>query len=386
MIAPLRVNAQDAAPEPTGLPVETHFKFRTNNNKFYLGVGATSVVSVSYDFHAPLDDPDMFVPFSIPMSVAPGQSTRIQASARQTGIRINAVALPGQKDQVGIFASVLLLSENYTPSPEYAYVTWRGLTAGYNYGLFDSNCSLPGIDYEGPNAMTAMQSAVLDYNHSFTDSWSAGIGMEIPLFSATYGSRTSEATQRIPDIPVKATYSWGDDSEISAAALLRNMCYYDQVQSKTKVRTGWGVELFGNFRILPGLRGAFQAVAGRGIASYIEDLNGGGLDLTPTEGAPGRMIAVKVWGGFAGLQYNFTPKVFMTGTYSHVRAYCGTDTGRAEGGGSQYRYSQYATGNLFWDAHKFLRVGIEYIWGRRVDMNGASNHSSRLQAALIVNI
>jgi hypothetical protein len=88
---------------------------------------------------------------------------------------------------------------------------------------------------------------------------------------------------------------------------------------------------------------------------------------------------VKSWGGYAGVQYCFSDKVFATATYSHLRIYprnAEPDT---------YRYGQYLSANIFWDITSMFQCGMEYIYGRRVNMDGIQAHNNRLQTMLQVS-
>lgn len=85
-------------------------------------------------------------------------------------------------------------------------------------------------------------------------------------------------------------------------------------------------------------------------------------------------------GAYGALQYDFSPSVFASASYSHVRTYAkGCVPPSAD---NQYRYAQYAAGNLFWNITPILQTGVEYIYGRRVNYDGTQAHDSRLQAML----
>lgn len=114
-----------------------------------------------------------------------------------------------------------------------------------------------------------------------------------------------------------------------------------------------------------------------------QDLAGLGLDMTPDPEHPGHLTPVKAWGGYAGLQYDFSKSLYCSATYSHVRTYAPRYASQAEEAtpwDAQYRYGQYAVCNLFWNITDALQTGVEYIYARRVDYNGAQAHDNRLQA------
>lgn len=50
-----------------------------------------------------------------------------------------------------------------------------------------------------------------------------------------------------------------------------------------------------------------------------------------------------------------------------------------------YRYGQYAAFTAFYNANSDLQFGLEYLWGRRNDINGLSGHANRLEASIQYN-
>lgn len=374
------------APAELSMPGTSRFAYRGRDDKFYLSIGGYVRTTVSYDFGNPIDNPNEFTTSAIPTVKDPGSTGLVQFSAQQSHICLNFVALPGTEDQVGAFVGANFLN-NYSPELQFAYLTYRGLEAGYNYSIFsDPNAGPPTIDYEGPNAMTAIQTPLVQYSHSFgkKNEWTVGGGMEMPMYSVTGNSQSSSVTQSVPDIPAFVRYSWaGGSSWVRLAGIIRNLQYRDDVLQKNYDKVGWGVQLSGSAALSPNLTAYYQGVYGRGIASHIQDLNGLGMDLLPSR--DGKMEAVEAWGAYGGLQYTFSPKVFCSATYSHVRTYADRYRGGSTAWGDQYRYAQYAVANVFWQPTKLFQTGLEYIYGRRVNYSGAQGHDSRIQCMFQVN-
>lgn len=149
-------------------------------------------------------------------------------------------------------------------------------------------------------------------------------------------------------------------------------------------KVGGGVQLSGNICITPDLMFFCQGVYGKGIGSYIQDLYGEGMDLVPS--ADGTTLdAVRIWGASGGLQYTFSPKVYSSATYSHVRTYAERYEGGSTLWNDQYRYAQYAVANVFYDISPYFRTGLEYIWGRRVNYDGMKRSDQRIQALFQVS-
>ena len=356
------------------------------DHTFYLGIGGVVKTTVSYDFGHVMDNPNEFLTSSIPAAQRRGDGGLVQFSAQQTSLFLNFVGLPGSDNQFSAFIGANLLGDDYAPALQYAYMKYRGFKIGYDKTLFaDPASTPPTIDYEGPNASSAVGNAVLDYSIDFgkKKEWSAGVGIELPMYSVTdaHGAGAYKVNQRVPDIPAFIKWSWDEGSSwLRFSAVMRNMLYHDPVADKNIDKVGWGIQLSGSAAITPWLTAYYQGLYGKGIASYIQDLTGCGMDMLPSSGSANILNTVKAWGAYGGLQFNICPKVFATATYSHVRTYADKCAMPAED--NQYRYAQYAVGNVFWDINTLLQAGVEYIYGRRVNYDGSQAHDSRLQMML----
>ena len=378
---------QETAPEGLDDAVP-HFAIFGRQGKFYLGIGGSVKVTVGEDWGAPLENPNNFTTSEI-TPAQPGSKERFHLSAQQSSLFVDFVAFPNDKNRISAYIGLNLLN-NYVPVVQNAYVKWRGFKAGYDYTAFSDNAALPPtIDYEGPCGATPITVPTFTYTHSFgkADCLSATVGIELPQYSVTTGRETSTVTQSVPDVPISLRYRWnGGDDWVKLSAIARNLMYRDVAAARNVDILGWGVELSGTAAILPQLRGFWTAVYGRGVASYIQDLSGLGLDLTPS-GDGATMKASPTWGGYAGLQYNFTDNVYASATYSHVRNYARSWSDRASETpfGDTYRYAQYAVANLFWDINSYISTGVEYIYGRRVNCDGTQAHCNRIQTMIQVS-
>lgn len=379
---------QENAPHSYNLPSLPRFAIFGKEGKFYLGIGGQVKATVGWDFGDVIDNPNTFTTSAIPMNPDPGNGAKFQISGQQTGMFVNFVALPGNENQIGAYLSFNLIDDNYYPNLQNAYLTWRGLKAGFGFSLFTDVAAVPPtIDYEGPNAATAIPTTILNYEHSFgkENKWKAGVGLELPQNSYTTTEFTKTVNQRVPDIPMYLQYSWDENSGwLRFSGIIRNLIYRDLVSGKNKNKIGWGVKMSGYTPVVGGLSAYYQAVFGKGVASYIQDLNGLNLDLIPNASNEAVLDPVKVWGAYVGLQYQFSPKVMATATYSHVRTYAEKYHSGSTPWMQQYRYGQYLVGNVFYNVNSILSTGIEYIWGRRVDMSGNQHHDNRIQAMIQV--
>lgn len=375
------------SPQTFTAPGMPRFAMIGKEKKFYLGIGGYAKTTVSFDWGNPIPNASEFTTSAIPMNLAKGNGGLVQFSAATSNIFANFVALPGDKNQLGIYLSGNFLGNDYGFQLQFAYLNFRGFTVGYNYGLFsDVAAAPPTIDYENAPGFTIVPNAVVDYVYKIDSRWSLGIGAELPIASATTDVSSYMVNQRIPDIPAYVQYRWNKGSSwLRFSGIIRNMQYRDVIADDNKNNTGWGVKLSGSAAICPRVTAFYQAAYGKGISSYFQDIYDGGLDMVPDADHKGELTTVKAWGGYFGLQYNFTKNVYASATYSQLRDYAPEYADGQVEWEDQYKYAQYVVSNVFWKITPNLQMGVEYLWGRRVNMDGLSKHNNRLQTMLQLN-
>lgn len=373
------------APKAFNVAGAPRFAIEGKNKQFYLGVGGYVKTTGSFDWGNPITSATNFTTSSIPMHPIKGNGGLLQFSAATSNLFANFVAMPGSKHQVGVYISANFLGEGYGLDLQFAYMKYRGITAGYNYTLFCDVAAAPAtIDYENAPGLTIVPNAVIDYEYVINPTWSVAIGAELPITSITPDNYTYAVNQRIPDIPAYVQYNWDKgNSWLRLSAIMRNMQYRDVVANKNQNATGWGVKASGSAAITKKLTTFYQAAYGKGISSYFQDTYGLNLDLVPDQSQNGKLSTSKAWGGYFTLQYTFSPKVFASTTFSQIRNYTPEyNTKNATPWGTQYKYAQYVVSNVFWNITPYLQTGVEYLWGRRVNMDELSRHNNRLQAML----
>ena len=338
-------------------------------------------------------------------------ATIVQFSAATSNIFFNFVGLPHTKNQIGAYINFNFTANNdYGLSLQNAYLTYRGFLVGYNSSLFtDGNACIPLIDFEGPNAFTFVHNSVINWMHNFNKHWSMGVGIEMPMLSATYNSQTYGINQRVPDIPAYVQYSWAEGNGwVRLSGLMRFLYYRDEFDNNNNCNIGGGVKLSGAVPISHTFTAFYQGVSGSGIASYVQDLTGLGMDIVPVVGRNnngyiyndselGKLNYSHTAAGYVGLSYQICPKISMNALYSFVRSYL-PDTELLNNTtyntfkennifmpGSTYKSAQYIVANMFFSITPTVTTGIEYLWGNRKDVNGVFKQDTRIQTAIRVN-
>lgn len=293
------------APQAYNIPGAPRFAIIGKDHKFYIGIGGTAKATLSYDFGHVIDNGFDFATSAIPMTMAPGNGGKVQISAATSSLYLNIVALPHTDNRIGVYINANFTGNNYALALQYAYLKYRGITAGYNYSLFsDIAAAPPSIDNEGPPGLVAVPNGVIDYTRTFGKHWGIGVGIEMPMLSATMSPHTAIVNQRIPDLPAYIQYSWDATNRVRVSGIIRTLQYRDLITGRNRTQSGWGVKISGTVTPVPAVTCYYQAAYGKGISSYFIDLDEGGLDLVPAGPPPD--ISPPWRDGVATSAYNIT--------------------------------------------------------------------------------
>lgn len=351
--------------------------------KFALGIGGYLKTTLEYDFDGIVDDVD-FIPALIPQPGTPTVNNRFQMDATTSTL---FVKLAGRTRRLGNY--VVYTSGNFRGSGktfelQAACLSLLGFTVGYDMGLFmDPSACPPTIDFQGPNGMTFYRTTQLRYDFRLPWGLSAGIGVEMPSVDGSPSSDVQIGSQRAPDVPVFVSYAWKPGSHVRLGAIFRSMTYEDEADNnRFRSLTGWGVQASAtaglcNFRLFG------QFTYGKGIANYLNDLSNLDVDIVPLPDKPGRMQVLPMNGWYAGLQYNFSKRLFASATYSASRLF--SSDGYASSDEEQYKKGCYFVMNLFWNANHSLQLAMEYLHGRRENFNGADRSANRVNLSARYN-
>ena len=363
------------------------FVFATKNNRFSLALGGSIVMRTSYDFDGISDSRD-FIPYDIPLTETYNNRQQLLMDASTSRLFLKSIANTRTLGRVVIFADADFRGgsgRSYTPRLRSAYVSFLGFTLGRDVTTFCDLKAAPNtVDFRGPNAYNFNFATMIRYEFSFAnDVLSAGVAAEMPHVSATYNYKFLEMRQRVPDIPVYLQVAWGPErrSHLRASAVFRNMYVRNDVVKENKSLFGWGTQLSGTVGVGPWFRIFMNGIYGQGITPYIQDLTGSGLDMLPDNGTGEEIKVQKMWGWQAAGQIGLSTRLFLSGGYSMVQVEREDDFSFA----NEYHQGQYIFGNIFYSLTPRCRIGAEYLYGSRKNMDSVKNHANRVSLQLQYN-
>ena len=340
-----------------------------------LGIGGYVEGVAMGDFKGSINN-NNFIPYQIPVPGLPTQRSSMAADVSRSTIFLKLV----RHTRVGALTAYFQTNFSgdnggYGLTLDQAYVSIGNVTMGLANSTFsDVSANAPVIDYKGPAGQVGCKNVLLRYRVDFNSHWALAISAESAKSTVTpYDDQEVMLHQSWPDIPIYVQYSWGTGSHVRASGMIRNLGYRNLIENHNTHQMGYGLELSGLFNIQRKVNIFYQGAYGRGIAHYINDLDGTGFDLVGSATDPGKMIAPRTVSVVGGARYNITNRLFVSAAYSFNRLYDQTQLG-----GDTYRRGNYIVANVFYSPVKDLQLGAEYLHGTRKNVDLESSVANRI--------
>ena len=361
-------------------PKASRFVLVDQKGRWGLGIGGYVQTKAEYDFGGIVDNVD-FLPSYI--STGDQASSRYQMDATTSLLFVKLVGRSRVLGDFTVYTAGTWRGAGNTFKLHNAYMKFKYMTLGYNTGNFMDESAVPfTLDYAGPCGMLFYRTVQAAFHYSFDWGMSMGLAFEIPDATGTNNQYARVGKQRMPNIPLYLRYDWGSNSHVKVGGILRDLSYDDLVNNENKQKLAWGAHAttlmtFGNLQ----LRG--QYAIGEGIGSLFNDISNVGVDIVPNPNSPGRMMMLLTDGWYAGVQYNFTPSLFASATYSQcsVRSRNGYSTANLE----RYKRGQYVAANMCYNISPNIQLGVEYLHGWRTNFDGDTNNANRVNLSAQFN-
>ena len=252
------------------------------------------------------------------------------------------------------------------------------LLAGQTWSAFQDATIIPAtLDFQGPPGVITNRRPQVRYRRQWNERWTSVVALEDPNSELTVPSGfTGVESGPLPELA--GNVRWGPEwGHLQLSGVLRAL-QFDPDDGHRETDLGYGLNLTGSVKTLKldekhTDQVLFQLATGQGIARYVNDTNGLGLDAVIV--APGDDLeALDVFAGMLAYQHWWTTKLASTVAYSYV----GLDdvTGQAP---SDYQSGQYAVANLRYFPAERVMLGGEVLYGIREDIDGDQGDDLRVQ-------
>lgn len=359
-------------------PLAPYFMFMSKDATLAMGIGGCVRMRAYYDWGNVIPAPG-FTPYLIPMHQDPTHTKAFGTTPAGTAIFFRVI---GSNRSVGEYQLYIEANFNGYQARDFhlkkAYAVINDWTIGYATSTFSDPAALPStVDASGPNCKMSATSVLIRWMHEFKKSGiSLAASVETPQSGADYiAGQTEAVTQYIPDFAILGQYDFGQNNHVRVAGILRSLPYRDIITARNINVWGWGAQLTTVLHPTRNitLYGCFNG--GYGYAGLGGDWLVGRLDLINDIATPGRMYAPGTIGGYAALQYNFTPAFFVSGTFGATRVYEHKPVNN-----DRYNRGMYMAVNAFYNLTARIQVGAEFNLGYRRNADGQQCHATRVGA------
>ncbi|MFO1395421.1 MAG: DcaP family trimeric outer membrane transporter, partial [Steroidobacteraceae bacterium] len=328
----------------------------------------------------PIGTFDYFVTSAIPTSGPDTQrGSQFTVQAKQTRLNLDLrrttdwgpARLYVEADWFGD-ASYAFSSGGYKFRLRHAFGQVQNFAAGYSFSGFMDNDALPDtLDFEGPGSAPYLTLASARYTWKVGANTSIGLGAEAP--SAEVTAPVGGGRSTFPDITLRGRYE-ADKGHLQLSGVWRRLGWRSG-EGPSDTTYGYGINLAGSVKTVGDDYIVAGGVWGKGIARYVSDITGLGLDAEVDP--DGNLVALEEYGGYAGYTHYWTPKLRSTAVVNYLGM-----NNKSWQAATAFSNSQYYSANLIWNPAGSLNVGLEVLYGRYKTNDGLSANDTRIQASV----
>lgn len=358
-------------------PAAPYFLFMSRDANLAMGIGGCVRMRGWYEWGGIVPS-NGFVPALIPMDPDPTKMRRFGTTPAGSSLFFRVIGHTFRNVNYQIYIEA---NFNGYQSRDFhlkkAYATLNDWTIGYANSTFSDPAAIPPtVDAAGPNNKMSVTDVLVRWMKTFRRHWTVAASVETP---AQQTEETADVTKKcdewMPDFAAFVQYGWRQSEHVRLAAIYRTLTYRNLVEGRNHNVAGVGVQLSTVARPLDQLTLYGTVTAGCGIASLGGDMMIGNYDLVADPNRKGKLYAPWSMGWCAGVQWNFTPMLFVSATAGQNR-YLPRYTPEPD----TYRYGTYLAANIFYNPTPRIQIGAEINVGQRVNQDHTSRWAQRVGA------
>jgi len=345
----------------------------------HVGIAAQSDVIMDARY---ADTPAMFVTSRLPVQGDPLYGRGFNADVRFGQSRLDfSVRIPTGAGPVDFLYSNNFMNQagQYAYNLLRFYGQWHNLRVGYTYSAFVNPSIFPAtLDWEGPNSQILLYAPQIRYMPALYRGAKGKLVLDVSIeavsIDLTGVDDELQPFQRVPD-GVVALGWFSNRWRIRAASVFRYLVAPETTGSASAF--GWGVNLGAYWDIAKRDKLSVWGNTGNGYANYIQDIWGYGMDavLRPD----GELDTIFAWGVGAAYTRGWSRAFSSTFTFGHMDV---DNEGLPVVLATTPTRTWYGSGNLTWTSDFGLWVGGELLYGKNVEISGASGDNFRGQISL----
>jgi hypothetical protein len=230
------------------------------------------------------------------------------------------------------------------------------------------------LDTQGANSGVSVRLPQARYSFGLGGGASASVSVEVPASSINFSiaGAPAEPTTPAPDGAFRFRNEW-ERGHIQLASVFRDLGVKlpNGIHEST---LGWGVNGTGGVAVDGRDNIVLGLVYGHGIARYVGDTAGLGLDAAPISPTNLSLRALPLFGTYGSYQHYWAPALRSSATAGFVQV-----QNTAFQPANTYHKSFYSSVNLIWNPVGSFDLGTEFLYGRVEERSGASANDPRFQ-------
>ena len=333
-----------------------------------LKIGGYVKADLIHDFDA-IGSTDTFDTSTIPTAALPRENSRFHA-------RQSRLSFDTRWQVAGETIRAFVEADFFGGEPDgasdfrlrHAYGTLNSFTAGQTWTTFtDPSAVPPTLDFEGAVSNVNRRQGLVRWDQPVLDEGlSVAVALEDPQINIESASLDiGEGRTESPDFitRLRLDRDWG---ALQVALVLRELGLQPR-NEPVLTGTAWGFNFTGSILLLESTKGYYQITFGEGIGSYR-----GSPDIVVT--GPGSVAVLPVFGWMVGVHHEWTDHLTSNVTFSKLSL---EDVPGQNP--ENLRRTTYLAVNLIANPYDRVFTGVEYLYGIRDDVSGASGTANRLQ-------
>lgn len=256
----------------------------------------------------------------------------------------------------------------------HAYGQINNFLVGQTWSLFSNVSSLPKmVDSNGPTGSVTLRTAQVRYAGSNRKGTRWALALEYSRPDVNLSELEDggvETVQLVPDLTARLERE-GVFGAVQLSGVLTTLSIRDSTDKVTN-QLGYGASLSGTIDVGRDHQVLYQATYGRSISHFITTFRGTGRDAEYDPNT-GNIDANSSFGGFLSYGFDWSPKIStnISAGYAELFNAIGRET-------DDYQRSMSLSFDSFWNIADGARLGGEYVFGKRWDLDGASGTASRI--------
>jgi len=345
-----------------------------------LSIGGFVETDLIYDFNA-VGDKNSFTTSSIIVNPTPGSGNVTTFS-----VRPSRLSFKGKNNENSVSALLEFDFEGNngttTPHLRHAYITFKNWGAGQFWSNFMDSDNNPDIlDFQGPNGSLCVRVIQLRYTFNVGKTNKMAFALELPGAEITVPYNWLPKGI-YPDLTASFEHSfWKGTSHLRLAGLLHPITYINSLGSEY-TNLGGGLSFSGCIQTSKLDNINLQVNAGSGFAKYNNDLGGLGYDAFQSKTDTNRVATLGQLNFF--LYYNHWWNARLSSALGC--SFVGLSNDHGVYGPDAIKSTSYASTNIIFYPNDNFKLGLEFLYGNRKNMDNKMQDAFRVQFTFFAKI